>query len=278
MNRTKLSYTLPRISDRIEVGAAWLLGILWITPLVYIFWAAFRDASVALSLNPFTGWTFENLTSVWNAAPFDRYYVNTTLLVTGLVICQLAIGIIAAYALARYEFPGRDLLFAFILLQLMIFPEILLSENFRLVSNLGLQDTIPGIGIPYVASAFCIFLLRQSFKGVPKELVEAAEIEGASRLETLWKVYVPLARPTIVAFGLVSISFHWNNFLWPLVITRSPESRPVTVGIVRFLSPEIGIDFTSLTAGTVIVVAPLLAVFLLTQRQFIQSFMRSGIK
>jgi sn-glycerol 3-phosphate transport system permease protein len=269
---------LPRVSDRIEVGLAWLLGILWIAPLLYVFWAAFRQPAVALTLNPFTGWTFDNLISVWNAAPFDRYYLNTVILVTGLATGQLVLGILAAYALARYEFPGRDVLFGFILLQLMIFPEILLSENFRLVSNLGLQDTIPGIGIPYVASAFCIFLMRQSFKGVPKELVEAAEIEGASRLETLWKVYIPLARSTIVAFGLVSISFHWNNFLWPLVITRSPESRPVTVGIVRFLSPEIGIDFTSLTAGTVIVVAPLLALFVIAQRQFIQSFMRSGIK
>jgi sn-glycerol 3-phosphate transport system permease protein len=275
MTRTSV---LPRASDRIEVGLAWLLGILWIAPLLYVFWAAFRQPAVALGLNPFTGWTFDNLISVWNAAPFDRYYLNTVMLVTGLATGQLILGILAAYALARYEFPGRDVLFGFVLLQLMIFPEILLSENFRLVSNLGLQDTIPGIGIPYVASAFCIFLMRQSFKSVPKELVEAAEIEGASRLETLWKVYVPLARPTIVAFGLVSISFHWNNFLWPLVITRSPESRPVTVGIVRFLSPEIGIDFTSLTAGTVIVVTPLLALFVIAQRQFIQSFMRSGIK
>jgi sn-glycerol 3-phosphate transport system permease protein len=269
---------LPRIADRIEVGAAWLLGILWIAPLVYVFWAAFREPAVALALDPFQGWTLDNLRSVWAAAPFDRYYFNTVVLVTGLATGQLVLGILAAYALARYEFRGRDILFGFVLLQLMIFPEILLSENFRLVSRLGLQDTIPGIGIPYLASAFCIFLVRQAFKGVPKELVEAAEVEGASRLETLWKVYVPIARPTIVAFGLVSISFHWNNFLWPLVITRSPEARPITVGIVRFLSPEIGIDFTSLTAGTVIVVAPLLALFLLTQRQFIQSFMRSGIK
>jgi sn-glycerol 3-phosphate transport system permease protein len=275
MNRTTF---LPRLSDRIEVGLAWLLGFLWIAPLLYVFWAAFREPAVALTLNPFQGWTFDHVESVWNAAPFDRYFMNTVVLVSTLVVVQLILGILAAYALARYEFPGRDILFAFVLLQLMIFPEILLTENFRLVSNLGLQDTIPGIAIPYAASAFCIFLLRQQFKAVPSELVEAAEIEGASRLETLWKVYVPIARPTIVAFGLVSISFHWNNFLWPLVITRSPESRPVTVGIVRFLSPETGIDFTSLTAGTVIVVTPLLALFLLTQRQFIQSFMRSGIK
>lgn len=269
---------LPRLSDRVEVATAWLLGALWIAPLLYVFWAALREPAVALVFDPTTGWTFDNLISVWNAAPFDRYYLNTVLLVTGITSAQIVLGVLAAYALARYTFPGRDAVFLFILVQLMIFPEILLSENFQLVSLLGLQDTIPGIGLPYLASALCIFLLRQSFRGVPSELVEAAELEGCSRLETLWKVYVPVARPTVVAFGLVSVSFHWNNFLWPLVITRSDESRPITVGIVRFLSPETGIDFTSLTAGTVIVVAPLLAVFILAQRQFVQSFMRSGIK
>ena len=268
----------PRISDRVEIGAAWFLGLAWIAPLAYVFWAALRVPREALTLNPFQGWTLDNLTAVWTSAPFDLYYRNTVLLVTGLTIGQLVLGTLAAYAFARYTFRGSALLFAFVLLQLMIFPEILLSENYRLVSALGFADTIPGIGLPYLASAFCIFLVRQAFKGVPKELVEAAQVEGASRLETLWKVYVPMARPTLVAFGLISVSFHWNNFLWPLVITRSPEARPVTVGIVRFLSPETGIDFAALTAGTVIVVAPLLAVFLITQRQFIQSFMRSGIK
>ena len=267
-----------RISDRVEIGAAWFLGLAWIAPLAYIFWAAFRVPREAISLNPFAGWTLENLTSVWSSAPFDMYYRNTILLVTGLTIGQLVLGILAAYAFARYRFRGSGLLFAFVLLQLMIFPEILLSENYRLVSGLGFADTIPGIALPYLASAFCIFLVRQAFKSVPTELVEAAEVEGASRLETLWRVYIPVSRSTLVAFGLVSVSFHWNNFLWPLVITRSPEARPVTVGIVRFLSPETGINLAALTAGTVIVVAPLLAVFLLVQRQFIQSFMRSGIK
>jgi sn-glycerol 3-phosphate transport system permease protein len=272
------SVPLPALSSRLEVGAAWLLGALWIAPLVYVFWAALREPGLALVLAPTRGWTLDNLVAVWNAAPFDRYYLNTVLLVTGLTGAQIVLGVLAAYALARYTFPGREAVFVFVLVQLMIFPEILLSENFRLVSWLGLQDTLPGIALPYLASALCIFLLRQAFKGVPSELVEAAELEGASRLETLWRVYVPAARPTIVAFGLVSVSFHWNNFLWPLVITRSDEARPVTVGIVRFLSPETGIDFTSLTAGTVIVVAPLLAVFIIAQRQFVQSFLRSGIK
>lgn len=257
---------------------AWLLGLLWIAPLAYVFWTAFRQSDNGLSLNPFSTWTLNNISTVWNAAPFARYYLNTVILVSGLAATQIILGVLAAYALARFQFKGNNIVFAFILLQLMIFPEILLSENYQTVSSIGLQDTLAGIAIPYAASALCIFLIRQSFKGVPKELTEAAQIEGASRLLTLWKVYIPISRASIVSFGLVSISSHWNSFLWPLVITRSPESRPVTVGILKFLSPDTGIQFVPLAAGTVIVIAPLLAVFLVTQRLFIQSFMHSGIK
>ena len=268
---------VDRLFGGLKSSGTWVLGALWIIPLAYIFWAGFRNPQVALSLDITSGWTFDNLLYVWNAAPFGRYYFNTILLVIGLSTTQIVLGSLAAYGFARYTFPGREVLFLFVLLQLMIFPEILLLENFRLVSSLGLYNTIPGIGIVYAASAFAIFLIRQAFRSVPKELVEAAEVEGASRLAILWKVYVPVARPSIAAFALMSISSHWNNFLWPLIITRSPEARPVTVGIARYLSPDTGIDITTLSAGTVIVVGPLLIFFLIFQRRFIRSFMRSEI-
>ena len=141
-----------------------------------------------------------------------------------------------------------------------------------------LLDTIAGIGLPYIASAFCIFFLRQAFMGVPNELVEAAQIEGASRLEILWKVFLPAAKPSLVAYALVSISTQWNNFLWPLIVATTDSTRPITVGLVRFLAPETGLDFPRMAAGTVIVIAPLLAVFVIGQRGFINSFLRSGIK
>ena len=130
----------------------------------------------------------------------------------------------------------------------------------------------------YLASAFAIFLLRQTFKSIPQELVEAARVEGAGPLQVLWRVYVPLARPTYVAFGLVSVSYHWNNFLWPLIVTNSVESRPLTVGLAVFGAPETGVDWSVITAATVMTMAPLLIAFLLFQRQFVQSFMRAGIR
>ncbi len=147
---------------------------------------------------------------------------------------------LAAYAFARFEFPGRGLLFALVLVQLMVMPDVLIVENYRTMSALGLSDTIVAIGLPYMASAFGIFLLRQTFKTVPAELDEAARIEGCTPLQVLWKVYVPLARPVYLAYALVSVSYHWNNFLWPLIITNSVESRPLTVGLQVFSADRSG--------------------------------------
>jgi len=160
----------------------------------------------------------------------------------------------------------------------MIMPDVLLVENYLIMAQLGLVDTILGIGLPYFASAFGIFLLRQTFKSLPKELDDAARVEGAGVLVTLWRVYVPLARPTYIAFGLVSVSYHWNNFLWPLIVTNSVETRPLTVGLRVFTAIEQGVDWSVITAATLMSCGPLLIAFLLFQRQFIQSFMRAGIR
>ncbi|THA29355.1 carbohydrate ABC transporter permease, partial [Streptomyces sp. A1136] len=143
---------------------------------------------------------------------------------------------------------------------------------------LGLRDTILSIGLPYFASAFGIFLLRQTFKTVPRELDEAATVEGASAMQVLWKVYVPLAKPIYLAFGLVSISTHWNNFLWPLIVTNSPATRPLTGGLCLFGAPESGVNISIISAATLVAIAPLMIGFLVFQRQFIQAFLRAGIR
>ena len=262
----------------LETLAAWLLGILWVLPLVFAFWTAFHPAEFSTRFVLGAPLTLENFEKAWQAAPFARYFVNTVTLVTMILAAQLVLVTLAAYAFARFEFPGRDTAFALVLVQLMIMPDVLLVENYRTMTVLGLKDTILAIGLPYFASAFGIFLLRQTFKTVPKELDEAARVEGCSPLATLWKVYVPLARPTYLAFALVSVSYHWNNFLWPLIISNSVESRPVTVGLQVFSATDQGIDWSIINAATLLSAGPLLIAFLLFQRQFVQSFMRAGIK
>ena len=267
-----------QISRGIEIFGAWLLAVLWILPLLYAFWSAFHPAEYATRFELLAPLTLDNFQTAWSRAPFARYYLNTFILVTIILIAQFILCTLAAYAFARFEFAGREVAFALVLVQLMIMPEVLIVENYRTMSQLGFVDTITGIGLPYMASAFGIFLLRQTFKTIPKELEEAARVEGCSAMQVLWKVYVPLARPTYIAYGLVSVSYHWNNFLWPLVITNSVETRPLTVGLAIFGAPESGVNWSIITAATLVAVAPLLIAFLLFQRQFVQSFMQAGIK
>ena len=257
---------------------AWVLGILWILPLLYAFWSAFHPAAYAVRFELFAPLTLENFVKAWEAAPFARYFLNTFLLVTMTLIGQFVLCTLAAYAFARFEFFGREVLFVLVLVQLMVMPDILIVENYRTIKFLGLIDTITAIGLPYMASGFGIFLLRQTFKTVPRELDDAARVEGANFLQILWKVYVPLAKPVYIAYGLVSVSYHWNNFLWPLIITNSVETRPVTVGLSVFSSTDQGVDWSVITAATLMTSGPLLIAFLLFQRQFVQSFIRAGIK
>ncbi len=262
----------------LETLGAWLLGLLWILPLAYAVWTAFHAPEFATHFVWNAPLTLENFYHAWDAAPFARYFLNTILLVSLILAAQLVLCTLAAYAFARYTFRGRDLVFALVLVQLMIMPDVLVVENYRTMSQLGLVDTLAGIGLPYMASAFGIFLLRQTFKTVPHELDDAARIEGASRLQILWRVYIPLARPVYIAYALVSVSYHWNNFLWPLIITNSVSARPLTVGLQVFSSTDQGIDWSIITAATLLTAGPLLVAFLLFQRQFVQSFMRAGIR
>jgi len=198
--------------------------------------------------------------------------------VLGIMAAQFVICTLAAFALARWEFFGSSVLFALMLVQLMVTPDVLILENYLTLKKMGLIDTLTGVGLPYVASAFGIFLLRQTFKSIPRELDDAARMEGASTLQTIWRVYLPLARPVYVAYGLVSVSYHWNNFLWPLIVTNSVETRPLTVGLQVFASVDQGIDWSVISAAALMTSAPLMIAFLLFQRAFIQSFLRAGIR
>jgi sn-glycerol 3-phosphate transport system permease protein len=262
----------------LETASAWALALLWVLPLAYACWTAIHPAAYAARFVPSAPLTLQNFADAWHAAPFARYFLNTFLLCAMILGAQLVLCTLAAYAFARFAFFGREAAFLLVLVQLMIMPDVLIVENYRSMSRLGLLDTIVAIGLPYMASAFGIFLLRQTFKTVPKELDDAARVEGAGPLGVLWRVYVPLARPVYIAFALVSVSYHWNNFLWPLIVTNSVETRPLTVGLQVFASVDQGIDWSIITAATLMTSAPLLLAFLLFQRQFVQSFMRAGIR
>jgi sn-glycerol 3-phosphate transport system permease protein len=170
-------------------------------------------------------------------------------------------------------------LFHAFLLQLMLVPPILIVPNMSTLVSLHLYDTLAGVMAPYFASAFGVFLMRQTFRNIPREYEEAALVDGASRLQIIFRVLLPLARPGLAAFAIVSVTSHWNEFLWPLMATSSPSNQVLTVGLASFTSgAEAGSEWGVIAAGTFLVAAPLLVLFVLFQRQFVASFTYSGIK
>jgi sn-glycerol 3-phosphate transport system permease protein len=258
--------------------STYMLAILWILPLVYTFWAAFHSEAYSSNFTLFAPLSLQGFYDAWQQAPFLQYFINTFSLVSFILIGQMILCTLAAYAFAKFDFYGKNIAFFLVLMQLMIMPENLILENYKTIAYFNLVDTTWGMAIPYIASAFGIFLLRQTFKTIPTELDEAAKIEGCSPIGILFKVYIPLAKPTYIAYALVSVSYHWNNFLWPLVVSNSQDVRPITVGLAIFAAPESGVQWSIISAATLLSVAPLLLAFLIFQKEFVNSFLHTGIK
>ena len=258
-----------------------LAALVVVVPFAWITLTAFKERSEVFSLIP--QWlpshpTLKNFSDVLDAMPFWRYYWNTLVVAFGILAVQLVTITLAAYAFARMNFWGRDVLFFLLLVQLMIAPQSTVIQNYLTLSSLGLLDTRLAIMAPYLASAFGTFLLRQTFKSIPKELEEAASLDGCGGLRFVAYIAVPLAVPGYLAFGLVSLTYHWNEFFWPLVITETSRARTLTLGLGIFAQTAEGsADWTMLMAATLMVIAVPLLLFLVFQRRFINSFMQSGL-
>jgi len=275
--------TRREIVPRIGYGLVLVAAALWLVPILWMLVASVRPQSFGgpgmASLIPDAQPTFRNFIDAWEAADFPRYYLNSAIIVAGILAIQLATITLAGYAFARLAFPGKQWLFYVFLLQLMLVPVVLIVPNLSMVARLGLYDTLVGVMAPYFASAFGTFLMRQTFASIPRELEDAALVDGASVIQRIRHIYVPLALPAFLAFAVVSVTAHWNEFLWPLMVINSPDKRPLTVGLAAFTRGQEGAQaWGVIAAGTLLVVAPLLLLFLLFQRRFINSFVTSGIK
>lgn len=258
---------------------SFLLAVIWLIPLVWLVGTAFSRPTFAMTFLPSTGFTLGNLVYVWGNVPFAQYYLNTIILVVVTFSIQCATATMAAYALATMKFRGEKIVFLIIFMQIIIPNDVLIIPNYGTLSELGLVDTKLGIMLPFLGSAFGIFLLRQTFKTIPAALAEAATIDGCSTFQIIRNIYLPSSRTAYVSFGLVSVSYHWNNFLWPLIVTNSPENRTLTVGLALFAkSKEAVMQWANVCAATFIIIFPLLLAFFIFQKKFINSFVSSGIK
>lgn len=250
-----------------------------VIPLFWVFRTAFVSKQYSMDLQKLAPATLDNFKIVFEAAPFVTYYINTFMVITGIFCFQFFLVTLASYPFARMDFYGKNALFILFLIQILITPDVLILPNYSFLSRLNLVDTRLGIMIPYFASAFGIFLMRQTFKQVPFELEEAVRSEGMGTWGIIWRIYAPLCKPAYIAFGIVSISYHWNNFLWPLVVTNSVEKRTLSLGLAIFAqSYETGSQWGEVCAATVAVIAPLIVMFLIFENKIMESFAHTGIK
>ncbi len=257
------------------------MAIAMLTPLLWLVSTAFKGPTEDLFTFPPQlipkQFTLDNFLNVWKNHPFGRYFFNSILVASLTVSLNLLFCSLAAYPLARMDFAGRDLIFAAVVATILIPFQIVMIPLFILIRNLGLVNTYLGMIFPSIASAFGIFLLRQAFQGVPKELEEAARIDGCNELGIWWNVMIPSVRPALVTLAIFVFIGAWSDFLWPLIITNRPEMYTLPLGVSK-LTGTSDTDWRVIAAGSVLSIAPILAFFVAMQQYIVPSEASSGVK
>ncbi|CAA9377057.1 MAG: ABC transporter, permease protein 2 (cluster 1, maltose/g3p/polyamine/iron) [uncultured Chloroflexia bacterium] len=254
------------------------LAFLTLVPIIWMVLTAFKSPSEVVTSPPTlipTTWHPENFIDAWRAAPFGQYLANTVLIAGSVAILETVTSAFAAYAFARLRFPGRDFLFLVYLGTLMIPRQVTLIPQFILMRELGWVDTYQGLIIPQAFSAFGTFLLRQFFVGIPRELEDAARIDGASRFECFRRIILPLSGAALATLMVFAFLFQWNNLLWPLVMSNTDSTRPVAVGL-RAFQGQYSTDWNLLMAAAALATIPVIVVYVAAQRWFVRGITLSG--
>lgn len=269
-----------RAKSAVQIVLLVLVSLVWAFPLLWAVWAAIRPGRMVTSFSLTPVFSLENFQSVFEIMPFFQYAANSVLFVVGILTVQIITVTMAAYALARLNFRGKGAVIPLVMAQNIIPSEVLLLSNYLTLRDLNLLNTRLGVMVVSFASAMGILLLRQSYKSIPMALEEAAILDGCSIPQMLRYIYIPSCKTAYLSFAIVSINFHWNNFLWPMIVINSPEKRSLPLGLALLTksSADAGPQWAAVAAATLLILLPLLVIFLLFQKQFIRSFVTSGLK
>ncbi|MBN1475802.1 carbohydrate ABC transporter permease [Candidatus Sumerlaeota bacterium] len=225
---------------------------------------------------PQGAWHFENFPTAWGKAQFNRYLVNSTAVGLATTLLTLLLASMAGFALSKYRFKGRDVIFLAILSTLMVPQQVTMIPNFLTCSRIGLLDSLTGLVIPVLPLSFGIFLMRQFIRGVPDDLIAAARIDGASDLRIFFQLVMPLCIPALAALGVFTFMASWNGFLWPLIILDTPEKYTLPIGLMRF-SQQFSVEQNHLMAVSILITLPVLILFVVFQRAFIRGLTVGGL-
>ena len=260
-----------------------ILSVFALFPLFWICITAMKTQGEILreplSITPNLQALRENMTEVWGRADWLLYYRNTIILTISVWAVQMVVAVPAAYAFAILKFRGAGIFFLLVLMRLMISPESTMLSNYMTVLHLGAYDTMFGIMLPYIVSAQAIFMFRQAFRQLPSALYDSAKIDGCGDFHYMIRIGVPLIKPYITAFSIITCVYQWNAFFWPMLITKTPEKRILPIAMTFFgLQAESGSEWGLTMTAAILVSFPLLLLFVIFQKQFVNSFVTSGIK
>ena len=260
-----------------------LWGIFVLFPFYWMVLTAFKSYSAynaefvpqLFTLHP----TLENFTQAFTAVPLGSYFLNTVIFTLATTAIMLVVTVLAAYGFSRLSFPGRDLAFTLFLALMMVPSELVVITNFVTVTNLDLRNTFLGLILPSVTSVFYIYLLRENFSQVPDELYYAAKVDGTSDLKYLWKVMLPICKPTVITVTILKVIECWNSFVWPRLITDNPSYFLVSNGIQEIRENGFGRDnIPAMMAAVVVISVPLIVLFLIFRKKIMAGVARGGTK
>ena len=251
-------------------------------PFIWMVLTAFKTRSQAVSINPFyilppSGWHFENFTEVWNSYNFLTLYGNTLLMILLRVILACLTATLAGYALGRLEFPGKKICFSLILLQMMVPAQIFIIPQYLMVSKLGMLNTQFALVFPAAVTAFGTYLLKQGYQGLPKDLEEAAEIDGCNVPAKFAFIMLPLARSSMVSLGIFTALFGYKDMMWPMIVCNRSNKTTLSAALAK-LQGQFSSNYPQIMAGALLAVVPMLVIYLIFQKQFVEGIATSGGK
>jgi len=272
----------PFLADLPRLGVLGIAALLVLAPYLFMLSASVKPGGeifqATLNLLPQHFHGIENYRKALTAVPLLRFLLNGMLVCAVILGFQVMFAVPCAYALAKLRWPGRDTVFALVLLGLLIPAHVPALPLYVAFAKLGLLDSYTALVAPFAISVFAVFMFRQAFKSMPDELIHAARLDGIGELGIVWRVIMPNAWPTATAFATFSIVAHWNDLFWPLIVIQTERMATPALGVLFFRAEEGGNDVGALMAASVIVTAPMVAVFLLAQRRFIQGVATAGLK
>lgn len=259
-----------------------VMALVMLIPFVWMILTALKTNQESISVSPFyifphSGWHFENFATVWKSYNFVTLYKNTILMIFFRVVCACLTATMAGYAFGRLNFPGKKFFFSLILIQMMIPSQIFIIPQYIMVSKLGWMNTVAGLVFPGIVTAFGTYLLKTAYQGLPKELEEAAAIDGANVVQRFLFIMLPLTRSSMVSLGIFTSLFAFKDLMWPMIVCTNSETTTLSAGLAK-MQGQYGSDYPAMMAAAVLAIVPMIVIYIIFQKQFVEGIATSGGK